>query len=179
MSKRIFRALVTAVMAVASIAVIAVSPLPVNAVAVVGISDPVFEARLIELGYDDAVDGVVELNKINRVKSLDLSGLAIDDLDGIEFFSGLEELNLSGLTGTLNVIGFDDYGYRLPSTLRTLNVSNNPTVLEINVPAGRNQTNLESINLTGNTGLGALYVQGARLTSLDITGLTSLHTLFV
>ena len=78
--------------------------------------DDAFEQRLIDLGHDDVLDNYVNLNNVNRLKTLDLSGTAINDLDGISLFSALETLNLSGLTGTLTEVGENSYGLRLPGT---------------------------------------------------------------
>lgn len=143
------------------------------------IPDNAFEQRLIDLGYDDALDDHVNLNNINRLKTLDLSGTALGDLSGIRYFSALETLNLSGLTGTLTQVGDDDYGLQLPGTLRNLDVSNSPTIQTIDVDSGAVGTNIETLNVAGSTSINSLYLNNNRLSSLDVTGLTSLSNLFV
>ena len=67
--------------------------IPVLALAQVAIPDQNFENKLIQLGYDNVLDGQIGFN--DNVYALDLSGLAIQDLTGIEAFYNLETLDIS------------------------------------------------------------------------------------
>ena len=57
------------------------------------VSDDNFEQALIDLGYDDALDGYVLTENISGVTSLDVRDKGISDLTGIEDFKALEELS--------------------------------------------------------------------------------------
>ena len=67
--------------------------IPVLGLAQVAIPDQNFENKLIELGYDNVLDGQVGYN--GNVTELDLSGSYIQDLTGIEAFSNLVILDVS------------------------------------------------------------------------------------
>ena len=57
------------------------------------IPDPAFEQALIDLGYDDVIDGVVTTANIVNVQFLDVSMKNIGDLTGIEDFDSLSALD--------------------------------------------------------------------------------------
>jgi len=61
------------------------------------IPDSIFEQKLIDLEIDSdgQVNGQVLTNDVSGVVNLDLYGLDIDDLTGIEDFTALELLNIS------------------------------------------------------------------------------------
>ena len=67
-------------------------PVIVNAQTTV-IPDPAFEQALIDLGYDDFIDGVVTTSNIVDVQFLDVSMKNIEDLTGIEDFDSLSALD--------------------------------------------------------------------------------------
>ena len=67
--------------------------IPVMSFCQVAIPDQNFENKLIQLGYDNVLDGQIGFN--NNVYELDLSGLAIQDLTGIQAFLNLETLDIS------------------------------------------------------------------------------------
>ncbi|MFS4492847.1 hypothetical protein [Maribacter sp. 2308TA10-17] len=69
------------------------------------IPDSEFERALIALGHDSGpIDGIVLTKNINTIKTLDVSGLFITDLTGIEDFEKLEILNCSeNLLSTLDL----------------------------------------------------------------------------
>ena len=57
--------------------------------------DENFEQALIDLGYDDVIDGYVLQSGIKNCKELDVSSKGILDLTGIEGFNALTKLNCS------------------------------------------------------------------------------------
>lgn len=61
----------------------------------VAIYDNNFERKLIELKYDDIIDGYVSKDGIKYCRELDLSSLGLFDLKGIEAFDSLRKLNVS------------------------------------------------------------------------------------
>ena len=71
------------------------------------IPDPNFEQALIDLGYDDVVDGQVSTANISDVDSLNVNSKGITDLTGIDDFSDL------------------NYLYCYDNQLTSLDVSNN------------------------------------------------------
>ena len=62
----------------------------------VAVPDNNFERALIELGYDDLIDGYVTKGGIKNCKELDVRDKGISDLTGIEAFTALTFLNCSG-----------------------------------------------------------------------------------
>jgi Leucine-rich repeat (LRR) protein len=59
------------------------------------IPDDKFEQALIDLGLDDELDDQVDANKAKSLEELDLEGLGINDLTGIEAFESLRTLIVS------------------------------------------------------------------------------------
>ena len=62
------------------------------------IPDQNFEQALIDLGYDDLIDGFVNDSELIAINDLDLSNKQITDFSGLEEFINLVTLNLSGNT---------------------------------------------------------------------------------
>ena len=60
------------------------------------IPDPAFEQALIDLGYDDIIDGIITTANIVDVTHLDVSMKDIEDLTGIEDFVSLSVLDCHG-----------------------------------------------------------------------------------
>ncbi len=60
------------------------------------IVDPVFEQALVDLDFDDKVDGTVVTSKILGIRDLILDDLGITDLRGIQDFNDLENLSVNG-----------------------------------------------------------------------------------
>ena len=67
--------------------------IPVLSFCQIAIPDQNFENKLIQLGYDNILDGQIGVNYY--VQELDLSGSYIQDLTGIEAFYNLQTLDLS------------------------------------------------------------------------------------
>ena len=115
--------------------------IPVLALAQVAIPDQNFENKLIQLGYDNVLDGQIGFN--DNVYALDLSGLAIQDLTGIEAFYNLQNLDVS-------------YNLLTQVDLTSLYNSNIPDAL--------------GINLDFNPNLNFLDVSGIIFNSFSIIG---------
>lgn len=91
------------------------------------ISDSAFEDKLIDLKIDtDGKNGGVLNASIAGITSLDVSGSSITDLTGIQGFTALTNLNISG-----NL--FTKVDLSKNAALNTLNASNNPTLTCIQV----------------------------------------------
>ncbi|MDQ6470156.1 T9SS type A sorting domain-containing protein [Flavobacterium sp. LHD-80] len=92
------------------------------------IPDPKFEDQLMTLGIDtDGKNGAVLNSSIKTVTVLDVSTKGITNLAGIEGFTGLTNLNVSG--NTLKRLNLSKN-----TALTTLNTSNNPALTCIEVP---------------------------------------------
>ena len=120
------------------------------------IPDQNFEQRLINLGYDNLIDGQVLSANISGVTNLNVSYSTITDLTGIEDFISLNTLNLRGTFSS----------FTLPTTLTQLNYL-----------AFYNNTNLSSLNLNSQS-LETLTFGGGNssLTSVDTSNLPNLKT---
>ncbi len=75
----------------------------VNVPSVGNIPDPAFEQALIDLGYDDVLDGTLLIANVADVLELSIPDYDFDntnndirDLTGIEFFTSLIKLNCTG-----------------------------------------------------------------------------------
>lgn len=113
--------------------------------------------------YDTDEDGALSEEEIAAVTALDLSnggaGLGIRSLDGLEAFSALTELNLSGNpVANLNLDGFSMLEKLNVShtELKALSLSSCPALRELNAAA----VGIESLDLTPCTALAALVQAG-------------------
>tara|TARA_B110000240_G_C13309021_1_gene371898 strand:+ start:33 stop:728 length:696 start_codon:yes stop_codon:yes gene_type:complete len=129
------------------------------------IPDANFEQHLIDLGYDNHLNGNVYTSSIDTITYLKLQPTyndtivnelsKISDLTGIENFSALTELYCSN------------------SNLTELYLSRNTALT--NLECFNNK--LTIIDIRNNTALTYLYCFGNQITSLDVSGATSLERL--
>ncbi len=119
------------------------------------IPDDNFEAALIGLGHDNALDNRVLTANISGVTDLDVSGETISDLTGIEDFTSLTDLNVND------------------NDLVTLDLTQN-TNLEV---VSCNLNNLISINISTLTNLTDLDCSDNNLLALDVTSNDALENL--
>jgi hypothetical protein len=146
------------------------------------INDPNFEQELIDLGYDSVIDGYVNSSLINNVDTLIVNN-DISDLKGIEGFTSLKYLNVSG-NFNLSAIDISNnnslthFIYAGGGTLGTsntlltaLNVSNNTLLKELTVT---HTPTLNALDISQNTALEYLNCWNNSLTSLDVTQNTAL-----
>ena len=140
------------------------------------IPDNAFEQKLIDLGYDDIIDNFVDTELIQSIQSLNLSASNINDLTGIESFSSLTNLNVSG-----NGLFFIDT-YSIPN-LQELNADNNlisgintfdiPNIQKLSL----NNNQLTFIDVSNNSNLVSLRINSNSIESIDLSTLTSLGKL--
>lgn len=133
------------------------------------INDSNFEQLLVNLGYDDIVDGSVLTQNIENVTSLDISSSNISNLTGIEDFSSL--VSFTSIQNPLTAVDFSNN-----LNLETVNIINNP-ITSVNV-----SQNIALADLTVSTQTGTLnsidVSQNINLTSLEL-GANNLSTLNV
>ena len=120
------------------------------------IPDVIFEQALINLGYDNVIDGGVLTANISGVTSLVVQSQNISDLTGIEDFTALTYLNCAS-----NILTSLDVSQN--TALQTLECSSNP---------------LTSLDVSQNTALEHLECSSNPLTSLDVSQNTALTELF-
>ena len=115
------------------------------------IPDANFEQELINLGYDFNLNGSVYTASIDTVTSLNVNGLNIADLTGIEDFILLESLYCNG------------------NYLHILDVSQNTALTYL----GCSHNLLTTLDVSQNTALTNLYCRYNQLTSLDVSNNTA------
>ena len=106
------------------------------------IPDTNFELALIDLGHDNIPDNYLDSKNVIEIIELDLSNKQITDLTGLENFTSLVDLNLSGnLLTQVSIVNFKN--------LTTLNLSNNLfSVLDISF-----NEKINSLNASQNSDL--------------------------
>ncbi|WP_298545949.1 immunoglobulin-like domain-containing protein [uncultured Aquimarina sp.] len=143
------------------------------------IPDPVFEARLEALGYDDiSGDGQVPTALIEGVTYLYVPANGVADLTGIEDFLALERLicsgnNLSALDLSTNTL-LEEVDVS-NNDITSIDISNSPVLEELNL----RENKLNSIDVTNNIALLDLDLSGSDITNLDISNNTLLTHLNV
>ncbi|TCK64785.1 putative secreted protein (Por secretion system target) [Winogradskyella wandonensis] len=153
------------------------------------IPDNAFEQRLIDLGYDDVIDGEVLTENINTVATLNINDIPIADLTGIEDFSALENL-FARNTSIVNLdlssnSNLEFLSINTPSnSYQTINVSNtnvsNMVLITPNLSTlDASSTNLSSLNVSSYTNLSTLDVSNTSISTLDLSSNSNLSTLDV
>ena len=99
------------------------------------IQDSNFEQQLINLGYDDVLDGGVITADISTVQELNISNSNISDISGIEDFTALENLNCMNnyltslpINQNLNLVILNCYG----NYLNSMDLFQNPMLKHLN-----------------------------------------------
>ena len=141
------------------------------------IPDDKFEQALIARGIDcEVLNDSVPTFAIDNIEFLDISGLEITDLTGIEDFKSLRELNCQlNYLNSLNLIN--------NSKLESLYCAYNG-LTDIQLPSGNlklldcTYNNLDSLNLLNLDNLEKLYCTQNKFKTLDLTGNISLTTIF-
>ncbi|MFK5891422.1 MAG: N-acetylmuramoyl-L-alanine amidase [Flavobacteriaceae bacterium] len=144
-----------------------------NTVNLTYVPDNNFEQALIDLGYDDVLDGYVLTSNISSLTYLDVSNKNITDLTGIKDFTSLTTLwcvnnQLISLNISLNTTL--TYLYCYLNQLTSLDVSQNTILINLFCAVNR-LTNLE---VSQNARLSNLSCYSNQLTSLDVSQNTSL-----
>jgi hypothetical protein len=142
------------------------------------ISDPVFKAFLEEQmtlqGWDANADGALSPEEALVVRTLDVTGLGIASLAGLEYFTKLVTLRCSSnelasldVDGNADLVGIDCSTNKIPS----LNLSKNLLLRNLYC----NNNGLTSLDVTANTALRNLYCYNNKITALDVTHNASLQ----
>ena len=122
----------------------------------VKIPDNNFLDKLIEEGVDENGDGRISTTEAESITALNVFGIKISDLTGIEEFVNLIDLDCS-------------FNY-----LTVLDISNNTTLKKLDCTGNL----LATLNVSNNTALSDLYCSYNKLATLNISNnpiLTSLH----
>ncbi len=147
-------------------------------VEMVAIPDAAFEQALIDLNFDDELDGEVAKNRIDFVSDLIIDDKGISDLTGIAAFDALVNLNvrdnqLTTIDVTENVSLL--FLWAEGNQLDALDV-NGLTDLE---KLGLDQNNLEQIDISENSSLQLLTVSQNELTTIDVSSNNALTDFIV
>ncbi|HMI07251.1 MAG TPA: T9SS type A sorting domain-containing protein [Flavobacterium sp.] len=125
-------------------------------------------------------DNEIQVSEALQISYLDVDGfmVTIVSIDGIAYFSNLEELKIQSIDGTaLNISGF--------ANLQTLTISNNDFLSAVNLSslnnlktlAVDNNEVLAALDVSAFTGLTSLNCNYNALTSLDLANLNNLVNL--
>ena len=121
-------------------------------------------------------DSLLTADELAAIQSLDLSGLGIADLEGIQVFTALKRLNVRNNTLTELDLSANtaltslDAGF---NRLTELELSSHPALRTLNCQNNR----LTSLDLTGAEALVWLYARSNALTGLDLSDSTALEYL--
>lgn len=139
------------------------------------IPDSNFEQKLINLGYDNIIDGMVLNSNINTVDTLIISGSYIQSLEGVEGFYQLSYLDCSSnLLDSIDVSSNNlKYFNCSDNQLDEVDVSNSTSLLSFKC----NFNNLSTIDISANTSLLYFECTENQLTSLDVSNNVSLNEL--
>ncbi|MEW4925487.1 T9SS type A sorting domain-containing protein [Algibacter sp. 2305UL17-15] len=153
----------------------------IQSTATTTIIDVNFEQLLVDLGYDDVVDGSVLTQNIESVTTLDISSMNISDLTGIEDFTALVSF-----TSIQNPLTNVDFSNNLD--LEIISIINNP-ISSIDVSQNTNLTELtvstqtflilDSIDVSTLVNLTLLELGANNLSSIDVSNNTLLTYLNV
>ena len=121
------------------------------------VPDANFEHHLIDIGLDSGfIDGYVLTANISGHLGLNLTGLSISDLTGIEDFVALQSLFCGD------------------NQLTNLDLSHNVALTYLSCY----ENLLTNLDVSSNTALTTLWCQNNQITNLDISQSTDLTTLF-
>ena len=144
--------------------------------------DPNFRAHLLELDADlfewDKVGyGVITDDKIAWITGIEVRNMNISTLEGIRYFTALEELwceeNLLTSLDVSNNTEFKELNFNFKH-LTSLDVSKNTALTDLQC----NNNQLTSLNVSNNILLAYLHCSSNQLTSLDVSKNKSLYRLY-
>ena len=164
---------------------------------IVNIPDTQFKQRLINLGVDSNGDGEIQVSEALAIDSLSLKNSVSNNLTGIEAFTNLEILDLSGSFGVVFDLSSNVALRKLncsQCSLTSLDVSSNTQLTELlcftndisSIDISQNtaleefridSNELSEINVDNNTNLKILRVRSNNIAQLDVRNLLSLESL--
>ncbi|MCL7752443.1 leucine-rich repeat domain-containing protein [Polaribacter sp. Z022] len=132
------------------------------------VPDDAFEQKLIDLGYDTVMDDYVYNHKIDKVETLYINDLGINDLTGIEGFISLKNLesadnNLSSIDVSLN--SNLERLFCARNKLTSIDISKNANLKYLYC----HNNQISSINLKENKNLVILFIELNQLNDLDVS----------
>lgn len=146
---------------------------------IVNIPDSNFKNRLIDIGVDTDTDGEIQVSEAAAVTgTLNVSGNAITNLQGIEAFVNITKLNCIGNQLTTLDVSLNTVLDTLQSgqnQLISLNVSNNPNLLQLDI--GVNP--LEALDVSNCPALVDLRIFGSNIETLDCSNNHNLTALYI
>lgn len=161
-----------------------VSPILINAQAI-RIPDPAFRQRLIALGYDENDNGKIEVSEVSEVTDLNLKGLGIVNLEGINSFTNLKELEIQqnkiaklDVSKLKNLTGL----YAFENPLTDVNVTGltklkNLFIQNFGDPYGLEVAFVRTLDVSTLVSLEELGCSNNRIEKLDVSGLKNLKRL--
>ena len=165
----------------------------------VSIPDDNFERALIDLGFDDIVDGQVMSLVIGEITHLNVCSNEIASLEGIERFTNLEtliacnnQLVSADLSSNINLKVLELHHNQITSVnvsqntllenfsiegnqLTSIDVSNNPLLYHLDVSGSP----LGTLDLSNNLALRSLHIGGIQIEQLDLSNHAQLETVNV
>ena len=134
----------------------------------VSIPDVAFEQALIDLNFDNVLDGEVDKSRIDFISDLIIDDKGISDLTGIAEFDALVNLNIRNneiealdVTNNTNLLFIWAEGNKL----ETVNVTGLSSLEKL----GLDRNNLEAIDVSTNTGLQLLTISENQLSGIDVS----------
>lgn len=144
---------------------------------IISIPDSNFEQALINLGHDNILDGQVDYDNIKSIRRLDISNKSISSLEGIKYFTALNELYAG--QNTITEIDFNGL-----INLEYI-IMNNNNINRVDLSALRQmrkisfaRNNLEFLNIT-NLKLVFINVEDNNLTEILGLEMTLMRDFFV
>lgn len=141
------------------------------------IKDPVFRAYCVS-SMDLDGDRKLSLSEADSVKSIDVSGLEIKSLAGLEYFRNLKSLDFSGTR-------VESFAFQLPA-LEMFKCANNENLAALDLTGCpslsfvyASHTGVKSVALGTQTGLYRLWIDNTPVPALDITACPKLNNVNV
>ena len=141
------------------------------------IKDPVFRAYCVS-SMDLDGDRKLSLSEADYVKSIDVSGLEIKSLAGLEYFRNLKSLDFSGTR-------VESFAFQLPA-LEMFKCANNENLAALDLTGCpslsfvyASHTGVKSVALGTQTGLYRLWIDNTPVPALDITACPKLNNVNV
>ena len=137
--------------------------------------DPNFR-EYVKTNFNTNGDDALSQDELDAVKKINVENKGITDLKGVEYFTGLKELNCRNNRLTALDLKYNTKLISLlcsSNELTTLNLSENKNLITLYC----NDNKLTDLDLSKNTGLGALYCNNNQLTNLALTNTTNLTTI--